>query len=109
MEIHPTVKKSVLFIWMEAVLAVCVRERETAENCLQKSADTYPHTSLPVPALKSFTVNINQFHPRWHVGKLTLSKILLSLRYNRIMLCKIVLLSNNPDFSSPIEFVASLF
>ena len=38
MEIHPTLKKSVLFIWTEAVLAVCVREREREENCLQKSA-----------------------------------------------------------------------
>ena len=32
----------------------------------------------------------------------------LEIQQNFI-LCKIVLLSNNPDFSAPIEFVASLF
>ena len=63
---------------------VCKGKREREENCLQKSADTYPHTSLLVPALKSFTVNVNQSHPKWHVMKLTLSKTLLSSRYNRI-------------------------
>ena len=26
MEIHPTLKKSKLFIWVEAVLALCVQE-----------------------------------------------------------------------------------
>ena len=31
MEIHPTLKKSMLFIWTEAVLAVCVRERESGK------------------------------------------------------------------------------
>lgn len=25
------------------------------------------------PALKSFTANINQFHPRWHIMELALS------------------------------------
>lgn len=71
MEVHPTLTNCVLLICMEAALAARVKEKHThTPTHTKRSTGQWAH--IHTPALTSFTVNTNQFYPKWHIMELTI-------------------------------------
>lgn len=76
---NPSNSKAVSTVHLDwAVMVVCVRETHPHTHTQRgkqpsKSVDTHPHSSVLMPALKSYTVNINQFFPQWHSMELALA------------------------------------